>query len=1271
MYPEEDLEDSMNFIEKITIMTSRSPSVNIFLADLLNNIRNDCETEFIYPKLTECLKIVTDRYSSYYVMNFKLSEGQIKLLVASLCLSGKDSFLKRFDEIISLILLRIRERIYSNDSILIISEMLSTYYNRYTDAWATLLDRTESILLEIFPIGRKNVLGCEDGEVGRIVKILEIVSKKLPRFCYNEIIKKLMKQCHQSLNNNQLLDNFPWDRANIALQTFLHLCSGKEWKSEYSKVKIGDLELEPMGKEVNELILQVLLKISKQFWKGHLNQFIFDSSQTKLISFLKVIFEKYLVFIDSSIILKFSESNISELSEKALKAFKIKAAKSQSNESEVARIIHMIGNMIFGQSFKLSDDDEDDERFKVISNAENEKVYEFFETSFNKNFKLIPNPPENLHENLVLRGGIYFILESLTSWSQTKLLDHQLNEKEIELFGRVVDVYFKLLVQYETLVKTVYLEKQNDKNIILRSWSSMVGFKRNSKEIADFLVSLLGNSDERLRSRIIESFCNLPSNRFYEFMKLFEKFRLAVSEDFVNLRRNRRNEKSKIEIARVYKNVLKSLNHSHELPNLTPLRMILRHIIEVYYYVSKNEIIDEFIWILREEFCGLLKEYLRIINSMQFISRKSFLPLKFHLEVWLTIDEWVNNEEVPFQCIGEIEGLFVNFAFNLIEAVSIVDTSTLPKFIDNLLLKISNITSDSNLKSIYVYNIMKNVSDPKTSEMVFLKFIEFIGNGKDFDEKIMEGIQLILLENSNFINGPALDLFFLMKKGENDELSNSFDLKGVLEIFHLVSDAKIQKRILSKIKKFTELNFDETIVEILFTLTSKLIETFPDSLKIIWNSTTSLNYNGNLSLTLHHLQNLLQNNQNDFLLEISKFIYESIGSEGEKEKIILRYAHPFSGTRKSAGRFSPIEATMRLIPYKKDNPVINVIYKLFKPEVCETPVDPEELIKWAVGCPISKISYSAWKELKNQTSNLSNEFVSKLSKKAKIFLQHLVCPSTFDYFDPELVKEILELFALCIKNCDDMTMETFDQVFDIILIQLSARDTIILETVCRLIIDLLPKIPIEKVPNRLYYELSRIPSISIDLLYSLLRTVKERDYEDDLLEKYSSFLIGIAPYLFRLFEESLNVSEDPIDPNQDYSAEIEYLRLLGHLNQKIIITEMPGNENGIICLLELNDFLGSISKMKKRPSIDFYKTFVSILCSEKLISSLISKLIFDHLEIDSKWDQFLIYYFDSLRFKGINLQDEKASFRIANILASSSGDNCPVRQRVIDYLVSG
>lgn len=1286
----------MNFIEKLTQMTMRSVNICGFLTSLLMNIRKDCETEFIYPKLTDCLKLITDKFSSYYFANFKISEDHMRLYCAALCLSGKEGFLERFDEAIGIIIQRIREKSFSNEALLMLNELLQTYYNRYPDAWATILDRTESIFIQIFPQGRKQVLGCDDVEgVSRIVNILETVTRKLPRFCYNEIIKKLVRQCGNSTH-----DNFPWDRANITLQTFLFLASinhsnsnsdntfNNQWQEEYSKVRIGDLELEPMSKEVSELIKLTFSRILKQYWMPHLNAFVFDLNKTKLLAFIKMVLEKYGGVMDFGLVLRLTEANVEVIEESALTVLKARLALDNttgnnidSNSTHV--LVHKIGNMIFGQSFKIIDEN-------VLLCAESEKVFDFFRESFDRNYKLVPIPPVNLQENPVLRGGVFHILESLTSWSQTRLVEStRLSSKEIELFGKVVDVYFRLLTKYEALVKTVYLEKQSDKNIILRSWSSLVGFKRNSKEISDFLVSILGYSDEKLRCRMIQSLSLLPQSRSNEFMKLLEKFRLAVSEDFVNLKRSRRNDNSKTEITRVYANILVSWQ-LHEVSNLTPLRMILRHVIELYYYVSKNEVLDEFIWKLRGEFCGLLREYLKILNSMSAGTRKSFLPQKFYLEVWLTVDEWC---QVPQTVLVDgylevIEGLFSNFSFNLLSAVSEVDNSSLPTFIDNLLIKISRISSEVT-KTVYVYNLLKSsMNEAEIVGLLFIKLIEFIGSGRDFGFGIQEGIQQVLDEESDSrekddsdcetetvddsvkrilskpkLKGPALELFRLMRKDSEDHSVTISDPQGVLEMFNLVSDAKFQRRILNKLR-LNPCPLDEKIIRSLLELSGKLVETFPNSLRDLWQSLIKTEVEDKVSIILHFLIEKLQRDDDIDTCEFAvvEFVYMSL-VEVKKEavdELICRYSHPFSGTRTLYKR-SPLEAVLRLTGNCEASS-LSVVRSLISEGDLEHKLNKSELLKWATGCPIKAISLAAWMNLKRQSQTFTDEFVCEMITNTRRFFQHLVCPTTFKYFDADFVKDILGVFKDITSHVEGE--ETIKVIYEFALVQLSATDDIVYEAACKLINVCLERGSLQE--QFKLDELLRRPSLSIDLLFSAL-IANGSDYKYTI-EEYFGYLVAFLPFLFRFFEEFLNVNTKDVVLSLN-CAEIEYLRLLIKVNQKVIIEAGEVDEMAALCLVELNEFLISVEKQKRRPSIDFYKNLASLL-AEPSINKLTQRIIMRNLDFTAEYEEFLVYFLDCVRIQKGQV-DVSDRFRIAEVLAEpEAGDVCVMRQRVIDFLIN-
>lgn len=1126
MYPEEELEDSVEFIDQITRKTFKSDltyqiDLLSFLTEMFNHIRRESDSDFQYPKLGECIGFIIGRLNPYYLSSFKVPEAQVRLLAAVLCLSGKETFLKRFDEIIYLILIRIREKSFSNDAIKSVIELLSSYYYRYPDAWATLLERSESIFKQIFPIGRKNVLGCEE-KVEGIVELLQIVSKKLPRFCLNEIIKKLIKQCGSALNGP--IDNFPWDRANIAMQTFLYLCASLQiksknnkfnffdknlkWRIGFCKAKIGDLEVEPVFKEISELLKNILAKITKQSWISFSNAFVFDTGKIKLISFIQMVVIKYLNLVDSVTILRLIESNNEELNEIVKISWEQKKSEARDQDElnyfAKEELIHLIGNMIFGQSFKLKVDYNSQ---SVLASDIDKLVFEFFTEAFDRNRKSVPTPPDYLKESHVLRGGVFFLLESLSAWSQTKLLSDSsvklLDQSEIDLFGRTVDVYFRLLSKYETLVKEVYLDKQSDRNIILRSWSNLVGaFKRNARETADFLVSILGYSDERLRLRIIESFKYLPENRISEFMKLFEQFRLAVSEDFVNLRpikKSRRSEKSKIEITRLYKNVLCSWNWNFQeginvISNLTPLKMILRHVVELYYFIIKSEI-DDFIWSLRREFVGILKEYVKIINEMPTGMRKSFLPLKFHLEVWLTVEDWHKTMKEKFD-LQEMEELFVNFSFNLLAAVSAVDNENLSSFIQNLLIKISTATNSNendefdNLQVNYIYNLLKSSINEEKIQEIFQIFVKWIGNGNDPKGNFQKGIQKVFneLKEDQMINlyGPALDLFKLLSDDSSfdcnlessllsspDVISIS-DLKGVLEMISSVSDAKLQRRILFKLKvPLAALApfIDYKILENLLSLSEKLIETFPNSLCALWqvlvNDSEKLKMN--LGIIVHFLQICLQK-ESEKKLKVVKFVYDAIEKIDQEATLatLMRYAHPFSGTQKTL-YITPLKATFMILEdlkrsnndykYRSDSVALRVLFiislsikehndEIYNIDQSEVDLIANELLIWAVQCPDRNISLSAWKQLKRLSHSVSEAFLTTLLLPTKRFLQHLVCPATLKYFDPKLVEEIFGFFFEVLEGNSNLSKTIIKQIYLDFIPQLSTVDENVFEACC-------------------------------------------------------------------------------------------------------------------------------------------------------------------------------------------------------------------------------
>jgi hypothetical protein len=1328
----------MNFVD-IICKISFDPQKQVvcdFLATLLINLRMDSESDIFNPQFTECICSILDRFHPIYLVNFKITEFQAKLVASALCLSGREKFLARFDEIFQLFLLRIREKMYSSEALASLNLMLETYYTKYSDSWATLLERSESIVGQLFPDGRKNVIGCEESVKG-VVKILETVTLKIPRFSCIEVIKRLLKQCSKALPNGQSIDNFPWDRANIALQTYLFLCSmcttkqssakAVSWKPEYSQIRIGDFELESIDSEVVSLTKALVHKICKQFWQPNYNEMIINANRTKFIGFLVTVLTRFVPLIDSRSILKFTEArNIPEIGEAALEAWNMRfldVSEDKQDEDLIAHeLVHKISNMIYGQTFRLTS----------RIGTQNYPVYNYFEKCFSAEESLsdFSDPPQDFQENEILRGGIFFLLESLNAWSQTKLLESassiKLSSAEIELFGKVVDVYFKILSKYESLVKAVYLERQGDRNILLRSWSSLVGFKRNSKEIADFIVSILGYSDENLRKRVIGSFRHLPMDRMSEFMKLCERFRLVVSEDFVKLklsRKNRRNDKRKIEVTQLYRNVLMAWNLDesvgHQSSALTPLKMILRHIVELYYYVSKIELVDDFLWKLREEFVSLLSQYLVVVNSMSSNLRKSFFPLKFHLEVWLTCDEWfyaTKNDNSVIFC--NMEGLFVNLGVFILTAVSSIDRASLPNFIENLLIKIYGMT-DGSLQSQYAYNLLSSSRDEEHFGLLIETMIGFLGcRGDGIMSSLQKGIQLFLTENPEITDStsdPSLVLFRLMH-GDSTRpqaiQSNDPDiLVKVIDLLQSISDATIQRRVLFRLQgPLSEAKIDGKIIQMLLKLSERLLETFPNSLKYLWQTLVVDMAKRELcvGLIVHELMNCLQM-EPEKSKPVVMFVYSAL-DESCREYLLetlLQYSHPFSGTQTEPEfSLSPIQAVLLILTENRMNEMhvksyesakrIKVLFILFEgDEVCDGECGGlvyEEILMWAVECPVNEISTKAWKLLKDFFSaKMSSDFIEmKLLSSATRFLQHLVCPATLNYFDPLLVGQVLRLFTEVVLRNEGISSALLNEIFGNFLIQLSALDQVVHEETCvllqtcfenekfslehqeqkdceKLLLQLLNRTENEKSMEFLFFILEREVNCSeaLGAAFSKLGTMTDR---------FMAYLVGLLPFLFSFFEAHLNhsTSQSAVGEKVEEYEEMRYLHLLILFCRSLLVEEGQVDDNGRLCVLELEQFLVSIEHKKLRSSIDFYKAIASLLSDPFLrLNSL--KTIEKSLESLQHFQDFLVFFFDSLRIGGWKIsskEDGVFAFKVANLLATSNDEkNCELRQRVIDFLV--
>lgn len=698
--------------------------------------------DFLNVKLQRCLETILER-TPVLDPKSRASETATLLVAAALCVAGPHVFRAHFAECMHLLVVRVRERTFSAEALRAVARLLWTYYYKYAEAWATLLERTETLCALLFPAERKSVVGCEE-DVGGAVEVLDIIGHKQPRFVLNEVIKRLAKQATGHMT--QSLDQMPFDRMTIALRSFLLLVAGihagerpafpgatrtvvRGWDDAHLAVKIGDLEVRPVYDELCELIRMAVDRIGTQHWNANANAVVYDLNRTKMLRFLETAFTLYPASIELDVFLRHFSVNHAGLRSVAMGAVS-RRLESSSLRDKIAilerRLVHLISHLVFQQLSlfveheavfheewcmvsadmrRLCEGVERETGVECVSCGETShadvssphhasdpashhgyedmrsslRVFFFFcraflqceassllirkyesslalslesslalslESSLESSLEFSLNP--TLEATVVLQGAIGCVLDSITMWSTCRVndLSGRLSGEDVNHLGRVVDVYFMVLAAHEGLVKTVYLERQGSRNILLRSWSSLVGFKRNAKETADFLVSLLEHADEHVRLRMIASFRHLPIHRVAEFMRKFERLRQTVSDDLVHLRyvasrKTRRHERLKVEMTRLYGNILTTVadDCDTEKHSFAPVRMILRHVVELFYFLLKVEC-DAFILELRSEFLQLLMAYLRIVNSVPETLQTTLLPHRFRRELWNTLMGW-------------------------------------------------------------------------------------------------------------------------------------------------------------------------------------------------------------------------------------------------------------------------------------------------------------------------------------------------------------------------------------------------------------------------------------------------------------------------------------------------------------------------------------------------------------------------------------------------------------------------------------------------------
>ena len=1163
------------------------------LAGMLDSIRDDCERDFIHPLFTKSINYILERLEPFANT---IHESAFRLYAAAFNLRGNEEFCKRFSLHSTTILNRIRERSLDQSCFKLLTRAFSVYYFVYTDSWATYLDRTENCLSLVFPPRRKNVISCDES-VEEVVALVTCITEKLPKFAFNELIKKLVKQCTSAMNDG--LENVPIDRLNIAIHSLTHLqglINGKlapQKSRTHLQQQLADLSITSIKNEVCEVISKLWNELERSFWNSQRCQLQIDSSRSKLISLICTILRHINGALSNEALIRLMDfAPTAEAAREAWNARLLLPNASQEMYKDLQ--CHRIACLIFNRSVTDKEPIE-----------ECEEIYHFFTNAFqNGDYEL----PGEVDESEVLRSGIAAILDALSLWDSRNMLQEstlRLEDAEVEHFGRIVDVYFVLLGRWEALVKEVYLETIGRGNFIVRSWGSLVGFKQKSKEIADFLCSLLGATDDRLRLRILNSFKLIPGSRVPEFVKLFERFRLPVSDDLVHLRydfsrRSRRNERAKLEVTRFYAHVIAA----PEISSLWVYKAALRHVVELFYFLSKIELgIDDFLLQLRREFAQLLFILARTVNDRSdSLHWRNFFPKRFQSELRRVLRDWQDEKETFDQGLAELVHLYDELDEDGIVTWILKDC------------KQSSVSRS-------VCNCLKSFAG---REAALSKFVEAVCNDPEGQKNIFCGI--IAAEESD------KSVEFLKILYQESEISQD-SLPITMCLLLKVNSGAIQRRLLHSLAEVLEPKEDEGLLMTLFQLTSKLQATFPHSLTALWIRMAD----GAFAFIVHFLlrQMCICFDWDTAAIFICRGLFDF--HPQALLSVLLSYAHPYSGVQHTEQDLvrNYLQSSVSILrriefnSYDIDPQLKHQLNVLFKLEYAildgaksigsghfasqdEVNLFAGGLLTWATQCPLKSVSWAAWRELNELAAQFEDSFVrDTLLVEMRKFLKHLVCPESLHYFDPLMVAEILQLSLRIVSENAQISKETIQQIFLDSLSQLETVDDVVFDAIVDILIVTLEF-------QEIWNFLGQVCSLSLPKLHGklLVNGIKENHFQlmknllqaecNGLLqdamsfgareERFFSYLTASLPQMFTYFDCNLALDRPE---NSDTSKQEQNEALFSYLNALIWLTQSTANssksDDAKFLYLEVGELLASVESGKERSSLDFYTILANLL----------------------------------------------------------------------------
>jgi len=1258
------LDSSIKFLNFIALQYLEQPVSPVkdaygnLLLRMLIRLRAIISDDYIHKQLQSTIESLTKGLHSVLdYQRHKVSHISVSLYGVAACMSGKINFLEKCYHLISLILAAIKDETSGDSQSKLwcsLKTIMWTYYYRYSEAWATMLERTESTLFaQIFPKGRRYVLGV-DIRISDLVDLLCLISRKLPSYSLNEVLKRLVRQANSSLQKP--LDNFPFDRALVVCLVFARFVKSAGQKGspdlvfteeghtlieEYMKPdsNVNDLDLKGMSVLVSLMIngsLQLISKSCKVESGTEGGYLVFDTSKVKVIRYLNCLLDSHWSVIRVKYLYELYHCNEEGLSTRARDALN-KLFKLQTLEERRSTVELICGEMI-GQL--VNNQKEIFLKSIVILKDFQLSLAEYPEPSalvyFAKRFKMIELLPFIMPESsgcgpneqslAVFKIGLAHLLEYIhgwsTSWSSNPAPAKKISASEMEHYGRIADIYLELDSSFSLILKDIYREGQRKKNLLVRSWNSLVGYKKTSKEIVEFIMSLLDYPNAEVRFRIIQAFAHIPVEKTTDYLKRIERLRQEVSYDFVNLnydnsKKNRRFELLKREVTMLCTNFLLVINESassSEKTIMTPLRVIVRHLAEMYFFLIKIGQNDDFLSALRMDFLRMLHRYTHIVcsktaNIFSPAQRSSLLPCRFRWELWLTLETWFSRsreeeeKELLVACMSQLAYGMIptdtqdddKLAIILSWVGKLQKSSRLYHFaattLSNLLLSSSAVNVES------IFSQISSCIYEHVDDATVLIYYESISLALDEIVSMISPVRFFLLSVLYYdaLNDQLSQISQnLLRKSfgcealnlvptQSPEFAKSV-IREVAVALPKVQRPACQKRLLRLLLLFIDslvVESDEEdenldfLIEKLYTITVFLMETFDDDIQRIWNKLGSERI---ISVVVDRFVNEQQSSR------AALIVLEALNRKKYVVERLSRHVDPGKGVNEVA--LLPSRIAMTLIT-KLDR---NLNYPFLFDSLNLVSFDGSDadyvntndgiliLERWLF-CPMAETSCAVLFELCQRLEQLDMDFlIDILGKYVKLIK------------DEKDIEPLLEALAFLFESCVDLdTLRVTHLVtladFSLALLpQHPHRFTRIITTILQFS-ELWSQVPLLDICKSfaLYHP---------EALQDLLRLDAEVDGD-----RLSYYILGIIPQLLDYFENNLALNSRSASNNGASRRASEAFDPVFREYLTGLMAAVKGN-------VEFWRLLLSVEQRKSRAAVDLYRN---------LAGCLLATISFDHL----------------------------------------------------------